>query len=260
MPEMTSYDHGTPSWVDVSSPDVDAAVDFYEKLFGWEASEPGDPAETGGYRMLMQDGKAVAGAGPIQQEGQPASWLSYVTVDDADAVAEKVKQAGGATIAEPMDVMTAGRMAIFADPAGAAFAVWQAQDHIGSELVNEPNSLVWNELQTRDTEGAKSFYADVFGWEDMQSEQMDGYTIWTVGGDAPENGKGGMVDMAGFDIPDEVPPHWDVNFAVADADAIAAKCEELGGTVVVTADGYPRRADGGPAGSSRRDVQRDQVE
>lgn len=233
MPEITKHEPGTPSWVDVASPDVDAAVDFYEKLFGWEAAEAGDPEETGGYRMLQQDGKAVAGAGPIQQEGQPPAWTTYVTVEDADATAERVKAAGGSVLAEPMDVMTAGRMAIFADPAGAVFAVWQPQEHIGAELVNEPNSLTWNELRTRDPEGAKAFYTEVFGWDPFAFEGMDGYTIWTIGGHAPENGKGGMIDMAVTEMPDEVPPHWDVNFAVEDADATAARCEELGGNVVV---------------------------
>jgi len=233
MPERTSYEHGTPSWVDVASPDVDAAVAFYEQLFGWEGSEGGDAEETGGYRMLTQNGKAVAGAMPIRMEGQPPVWTTYVSVDDVDATAEQVKAAGGSVLAEPMDVMTAGRMAVFMDPEGAAFAVWQAKDHIGSELVNEPNSLAWNELRTRDPDGAKAFYSGLFGWEPMAFPDMEGYTIWTVGGSAPENGKGGMIDMETIPMPAEVPPHWDVNFAVADADATAARCAELGGTVIV---------------------------
>lgn len=235
MPERSSYEPGTPSWVDVSSPDVDAAVSFYEQLFGWEASEAGDPEETGGYRMFTQDGKPVAGAGPIQAEGHPPVWTTYVTVEDADATAEKVKAAGGSVFMEPTDVMTAGRMAIFADPAGAVFAVWEPKEHIGAMIVNEPNSLTWNELRTRDTEGAKAFYAAVFGWDGMAFPDMDGYTIWTLGGSGPENGKGGMIDMAVTPIPDEVPPHWDVAFAVVDADAMAARCAELGGNVIVPA-------------------------
>ncbi len=235
MPERVSYEPGTPSWVDVSSPDVDAAVSFYEQLFGWQATDPGDPEETGGYRMLTQDGKAVAGAGPTQGEGHPSVWTTYVTVADADATAERVEAAGGSVFVAPMDVMTAGRMAIVADPAGAVFAVWQPRDHIGAELVNEPNSLAWNELRTRDPEAAKTFYGAVFGWGTTSAPDMEGYTIWTIGGSAPENGKGGMLDMAATPIPAEVPPHWDVAFAVADADAIATRCVELGGAVIVAA-------------------------
>ncbi|HKJ35141.1 MAG TPA: VOC family protein [Solirubrobacterales bacterium] len=233
MPQITSYDHGTPSWTDVAAPDTDAAAAFYSGLFGWDAGEAGDPEETGGYRMFSQGGKAVAGLGPIQQEGQPPAWLTYVTVDDADATAEQVKSAGGSVMMEPFDVMTAGRMAIFADPAGAVFAVWQPKDHVGAQLVNEPVSLCWNELRTRDPEGAKKFYGEVFGWDAMGFDAMEGYTIWTVGGNAPDNGKGGMMDMASAEMPDEIPPHWDIAFAVSDADATAAKCEELGGSVNV---------------------------
>ena len=50
--------------------------------------------------------------------------------------------------------MTAGRMAVAADPGGATFSMWQPRESIGSYLVNEPGSLVWNELQTSDTEAA----------------------------------------------------------------------------------------------------------
>ncbi len=233
MPERTSYEHGTPSWVDVASPDVDAAVSFYEQLFGWEGSEAGDAEETGGYRMLTQNGKAVAGAMSVRMEGQPPVWTTYITVDDADAIAEQVKAAGGSVLVGADGRDEAGRMAVFMDPEGAAFAVWQAKDHIGSELVNEPNTLAWNELRTRDPDGAKAFYSGLFGWEPMAFPDMEGYTIWTVGGSAPENGKGGMIDMATIPMPAEVPPHWDVNFAVADADETAARCAELGGTVIV---------------------------
>lgn len=231
MPEMTSYEPGTPSWVDVASPDVDSAVAFYEGLFGWNTSEAGDPEESGGYRMFSQEGKAVAGIGPIQNEGQPPVWTTYVTVEDADATGEKVKAAGGSALLEPMDVMTAGRMAIFSDPEGAVFAVWQPRDHIGCELVNEPVSLTWNELRTRDPGGAKEFYSRVFGWGAGDFPAMEGYVIWVVGEFEPGNGKGGMVDITNMPVPDEMPPHWDVAFSVEDADATASKCTELGGSV-----------------------------
>lgn len=232
MPEITSHEPGTPSWADVSSPDIDSAVSFYEQLFGWEATEAGDPEETGGYRMFVQGGKAVAGAGPTQSEEQPPAWMAYVTVADADAAVENAKAAGGSVMLEPTDVLTAGRMAVLADPAGAVFAVWEPRDSIGAELVNEPISITWTELRTRDPEGAKTFYGALFGWEGMAYSGMDGYTLWMLGGNAPENGKGGMIDMESTDMPAEVPPHWDVTFAVADPDQIAEKAKQLGGKVV----------------------------
>ena len=148
MPEVAKYAPGTPSWVDLSSPDLEASARFYRELFGWTAQASEDP-EARGYTMLQQGGKNVAGMGPAQP-GQPPAWTSYVTVEDADAAAKRVEAAGGSVLLPPMDVMDVGRMAIFADPAGAVIAVWQPRSHKGADLVNEPNSLCWNELQTRD--------------------------------------------------------------------------------------------------------------
>ena len=118
-----------------SSPDVDAAVAFYGGLFGWVAPEL--PPEAGGYRMFEKDGIPVAGCGPIMMEGQPSAWTTYVSVADADATMARVTGAGGVIFVPPMDVLEAGRMAVFADTTGAACAVWQPKEHPGAGLVNE---------------------------------------------------------------------------------------------------------------------------
>lgn len=227
MSERTSYAPGTPSWVDLSSPDTDASVEFYGTLFGWSAGEPAPP-EAGGYRIFEQGGKRVAGLGPTMAEGQPPAWLTYVTVDDADAAAERVTAAGGQVVLAPMDVMTVGRMAIFTDTVGAHFAVWQPKEHIGAEVVNEPVSLSWNELGTRDADSPQAFYKQVFGWDCDPQEMPDGrtYCTWMLNGDIV----GGMFEMPD-EIPAEIPPHWMAYFAVADCDATVAKAQELGGAV-----------------------------
>ena len=131
------------------------------------------------------------------------------------------------------------------------FCVWQAKRHRGARIVNEPGSLNFNDLNTRDVAGAKSFYGSVFGWETLGLE--GGFEMWTLPGygDHLERDNPGLRDQvaatggpAGFedvvasinpiadDQPD-VPAHWGVTFAVDDADATAAKARELGGTVVV---------------------------
>lgn len=229
MPEMTSFAPGTPSWVDLATPDPSAAVAFYSGLFGWTAGEPGPDDQTGGYRMFLLGGRPVAGAAPIVTEGHPPSWTTYITVADADATMAKVADAGGTVIAEPMDVMTFGRMAVFSDTTGAVAAVWQPRDHIGAGVVNEPGALCWNELTCRDGDAGKAFYAAVFGWE-----AVDGtpggmpYTTFRLGG----------RDVAGHirmddSWPAEIPAHWMVYFAVADTDAAAARAKELGGSISV---------------------------
>lgn len=228
MPTRDQYAPGTPSWVDLSSPDIDASVEFYGALFGWEATEPGPVEETGGYRMFEHDGVEVAGIGPVQEGGVPA-WNTYVTVDDVDATAKEVTSAGGAVYLEPMQVMDAGRMAVFADDQGAVFSVWEAGEHIGAGKVNEPVALCWNELRTRDLDKASAFYGRVFGWEGVPMPEMDGYLIASLGGD---DGIAGMMDMASGDMPDEVPPHWDAGFAVDDTDGTIAKLQEMGGQLI----------------------------
>ena len=229
---MAGYAPGTPSWVELSSPDADASAAFYGELMGWEATEPGPAEETGGYRMFQQDGQSVGGLMGHMQEGQPTAWSTYVSVADAEETAEKVKAAGGTVMVDPMDVMDLGRMAFFIDPTGAVFGVWEPKSFAGAGLVNEPNSLCWNEVATRDAETNKAFYAAVFGWDAARPSfegAPDTYVIWELDGKSV----GGMMQMTDEYFPPEVPAHWGVCFAVADCDATAAKARELGGTITV---------------------------
>jgi predicted enzyme related to lactoylglutathione lyase len=179
--------------------------------------------------MCTLRGRPVAGLGPQVSPGPPF-WTTYVTVDDVDATTEAVTGAGGQVIMEPLDVLDAGRMAVFADPAGAAFSVWQAMAHVGAGIVNEPGTLSWNELMTTDVEGAKAFYQAVFGWSAVTHEGEMPYTEFKVN----DRSIAGMMAKPPM-VPDEVPPHWSVYFAVEDTDATVAKVAELGGQLVMPA-------------------------
>jgi predicted enzyme related to lactoylglutathione lyase len=235
MPEVSEYAPGTPSWVDLASPDPEASARFYGGLFGWTATDPGPVEESGGYRMLQRDGRNVAGLGPTQAESQPAMWTTYVATDDADGVAARVREAGGQILMEPFDVLGAGRMAVFADPAGAFISIWQPQTHHGADVVNEPGSLCWNELATRDIDQAKAFYRAAFGWDgDTNAYGDTPYTEWKLGGRTV----GGMIAM-NDQWPADVPSHWMVYFAVEDVDAAAARVDELGGKVSVPPSDTP---------------------
>jgi uncharacterized protein len=221
MTEMTTYKPGTPCWVDLGSPDLDASVGFYGALLGWDVPESENPEQTGGYRIAQRRGKSAAGMMPLMQEGQPTAWTTYVSVDDADATAEAVRKGGGNVMAEPMDVMDLGRMAVFADPTGAVFGIWQPASFAGAELVNEPGTFSWNELNTRDPDGAKAFYSAVFGWESRDMDVGEGrtYTVWRHPDRAEdEESIGGLLDMRGT-VPDEIPPNWLTYFTVEELDA-----------------------------------------
>jgi predicted enzyme related to lactoylglutathione lyase len=214
--------------VDLSSTDVDASVRFYGEVFGWSAEMIDDP-EAGGYGQFVYDGRKVAGVGPVWNEGMPSVWNTYVATADAAVTADRVKNAGGTVVMEPMQIFEEGRMAVFQAPDGSFFSVWEAGGHHGAELVNEPVSFCWNELVTRDTAAAERFYPAVFGWTPNHQE-MDGvtYTEWRLDGKSIA----GMLEMSP-NYPPETPSHWMVYVAVADLDDTVAAARRLGATVLI---------------------------
>ena len=227
MTEFSSYAHGTPCWVDVTSPDLDKTIEFYRGLFGWEAHQDPRP-EAGGYTMFTLRGKYVAAASPPQQEGVPPHWTTYIASDDVDETAAKIREAGGTVLAEPFDVFDAGRMTVAQDPTGPIFGVWQAGTHHGAQLANEPGAFQWNECETRDVETAAEFYKAVFGYDvaEFDMGQEEPYRLFMLG----ENRVAGLFKMT--DEMEGVPPNWMSVFAVADCDAAATKAKELGGELL----------------------------
>jgi uncharacterized protein len=252
VPDRDGYIPGVPCWIDTSQPDPKAAVAFYSGLFGWEFEDVMPTGSEAEYFIGRLGGRDAGAVGSIPEAApQMAMWNTYICVDSADETASKVADAGGKTLMEPFDVMDAGRMAVFADPEGAVFCVWQPKENKGLQVVNEHGSLNFNGLNTRDVEGAKRFYGSVFGWTTLALG--GGAEMWTLPGygdhleeSDPEirkrvaevGGPAGFEDVVasinpiGDDQPD-TPAHWSVTFGVDDADASAAKAAELGGKVVV---------------------------
>lgn len=228
MGERTSYEPGIPCWVDLGTPHIEAAAAFYGGLFGWSVEEGENAEQTGGYRLATLRGKPVAGVMPLMQEGQPPAWTNYVSVADADATVASAREAGATVLAEPMDVMDLGRMAVFADPSGAVLGIWQPGTFVGAGVVSEAGALVWNELDTRDVAAARDFYGAVFGWAFEEREFETGTYTSIKAGDATA---GGILDVTGR-VPDEVPNHWLAYFAVDDIDASLGKASDGGGEVV----------------------------
>jgi predicted enzyme related to lactoylglutathione lyase len=229
MPEMTAYEPGTPSWVDLGAKDVNAAAAFYKAVMGWDVRDLGPDA--GGYGMFVLNGKQVAGVGPLQHEAQPPAWSTYVSVDDADAAAARIEAAGGSIMLPPMDVMEEGRVAFAADPAGAPFGLWQPRNMKGAEVVNEPGSLCWNELMSRDPSASAAFYEQVFGCKgDTADFEGTTYTQFKLN----DRSIAGMMPMPDS-MPAEVPSSWLAYFAVADCDAAVAAATGGGGAVVTPA-------------------------
>lgn len=252
MRDRSDYPAGVPCWIDSARPDPRAAARFYGDLFGWEFEDRVPDDVPGQYLVASLDGGVVGAIGSARDGGAPTPvWSTYVAVDSADAAAARVARAGGGVLAAPCDVLDAGRTAVCSDPQGAVFSVWQPGRRKGAQVVNVPGSWNWSDLNTRDPEGAKDFYAAVFGWEpsdvgfgestatmwrrpgyaDALEEIDPGIRERHSGGGAPEgfsDAIGWMLEMTG----DDVPAHWAVTFAVDGTDAAAARAAQLGGTVL----------------------------
>ena len=222
MPTRDGYPEGTPCWADLATGDVDAAKAFYGKLFGWTYRD--QDADSMPYSMADQKGLSAAGIGPLQDPNMPPVWSTYFAVDDADATAARITDAGGTLMMEPFDVMDAGRMAFAFDPTGAVFGIWQAKEHFGAAIVNEHGTLNWNELQSDDLDTALEFYATVFGHTHKTAEMPNGpYTSVSVGDR--------VVAGAMPKVMPEVPNHWGVYFAVDDVEAAMGVVNAEGGSV-----------------------------
>jgi predicted enzyme related to lactoylglutathione lyase len=252
MRERDGFPPGVPCRIDIESPQPEALVEFYGGLFGWEFENVMPDGALGKYyvaRLRARDVCAIGSqmAGPAV----PPAWNTYIWVDGADETAALVKDAGGSVLAEPVDVSEAGRMAIFADPSGAVFRVWQPGTHPGAEAVNEPGAWNWSDLNTRDIEGATGFYGKVFGWQARRVDLGFGESfMWRLPGYAdfleqfdPElrtrhkefGTPEGFSDAIGWMVrttDQDTPPHWAVTFAVEGTDGVVDRATQLGGTIL----------------------------
>ncbi|MFJ5121558.1 VOC family protein [Kitasatospora sp. NPDC088548] len=230
MPVVTApYKPGTPCWVDLMASDQQAALDFYRDLFGWQGHV--GPPEFGGYSVCSLNGKPVAGImAAMAPEGEPlppVAWTTYLATDDAEAASRAIADNGGTILYPVMDVGSVGRMLVAADPTGAVFGVWQKVDFAGAGIVNEPGALVWNELNTTDTEAAGRFYHQAVGLRPATIQGMDGYFSLNVG----DRTVGGMQKTAGYLAPG-TPPHWMTYFSVDDTDSTVDALVKAGGSVI----------------------------
>jgi uncharacterized protein len=231
MSQRTEYANGEFCWVELISSDVDGAAGFYGDLLGWEREryEP-DPQ---GYWYMRHRGQLVAGLEGLRTEGQVPAWLGYVKVDDLGATAGSVGDAGGTVLEGPLEVPGgAGSLAVCQDREGAVFALWQPGELIGAELVNEAGAWTWNNLLTRDPEGAKDFYRQVFGWRAAQPEGAPDFIWnWQVDRQHWPEGLGGLMRI-GSDMPPDAPPYWQVYFMVGSTDQAVDKTKAAGGSLV----------------------------
>jgi uncharacterized protein len=245
MGEREAYPAGVPCWVETLQPVPGAALDFYGPLFGWEFVGPGPMPDQlpGEYFVARVLGREVAGLGSLPDLGAPpvASWNTYVRVNNLEEAVEGAKAAGASLLIGPLDALPAGRLAVLIDPVGAVVGVWEARAREGAQLINEPGTWTMSSLHTTAGDRAKAFYGSVFGWrpEAFGSPEAE-MTLWRLPGYVGGEGKWTTVprDVVAVMAPTgdataAVPPHWNVNLRVDDADATVARAASLGGQVIM---------------------------
>lgn len=214
------WPEGTPSFAELTAPDLDAAEAFYGPLLGWTFDRA--PASMNHYTTALLNGRVAAALNPpIPGSGDTAGWLTHLSTGDATAAAARASAAGAQIVVAPMPVMEFGSLAVIIDPLGAVVALWQANRTIGAQVVNEPGAMIWNEHMSANLPAAQDFYRTLFGYhyDDMSAPGFEYATFDT--GDRELGGMGGGSEIA----------RWVVTFAVADTDAAVAKALDLGGSV-----------------------------
>ena len=218
----TPWPDGTPCWVDYGASDVEVAKDFYGRLFGWEFT--GADPEYGGYLIATKNGEPAAGLSPLMSEGDSPAWTTYFATGDARATADRIREAGGTVVMEPMDIEPMGTMVIALDPQGNPLGLWQSGQVTGVRVYNEPGALVWNEVAVEDPASAREFYSTVFGFVFDEVPDADGYATFATGGDP-------LGDLRG--LRPGSPKGWTVCFAVESLDDSVARVEAAGGEVTM---------------------------
>ena len=240
--EQRTYPPGVPCWIDTEPEDSSAARAFYGGLFGWTFEERMPPGSSVSYVVASLDGAVVAAIGTPGEDTVPG-WNTYVAVEDVDATAAAIEQAGGRATTPPDDAGPAGRSANFEDVTGARFRLWQPGRRAGVDIANVAGAWNFSDLHTDDQAGARTFYGGLFGWEfdDLGFAcliRRPGYGDHLESTVDPEirsrqsevSAPPGFEDAVAWLAPlaDGERPHWHVTFAVADRDAAAAQAIALG--------------------------------
>lgn len=235
---MSDIKSGDPTWMDLSTHDIDAARAFYRELLGWEFVSAGE--NFGGYQIISSEGRQVGGAmssllgpdGPTAEPQSPTGWMVYLRTEDIAATAGKVVAAGGHIMAEPMQVGSLGKMAVITDPTGAVVGLWEADEFPGFTRDAGPGTPPWFEVMTMDFDAAWAFYREAAGWElfylgengQPTDEPGDGFRYASTGA-------AGICEANSF-LPPGTQSYWRIYVEVADLDASVAKLRELGGELI----------------------------
>jgi predicted enzyme related to lactoylglutathione lyase len=238
MPTRERAPLGSPCWVDLWTSDVEGSRAFYGELFGWVAEEANP--EFGGYFMFTRDGVPVAGAMGAMGEDMPAddAWKIYLHSDDIARTLSSAEAAGGQVGGPAMEVADLGVQAVLSDPTGAALGTWQPGTFPGFTVLEEPGTPSWFELFTRDHAGAVAFYESVFHWKTNAVGDTDEFRYSTMQDPDGDDVLAGIMDASAW-LPEGVPAHWSVYWAVDEPESTITTLKALGGSVIAPFEDTP---------------------
>jgi predicted enzyme related to lactoylglutathione lyase len=219
---------GRFAWYELMTTDVAAARAFYSNVVGWEARDASTTELA--YTLFTAGNGPVSGLMALPEEarrmGATPRWMGYVGVDNADATTDRIKRLGGAVYVPPTD-SNIGRISVVADPQTAILALVEGLKTGSSEPaeLDQPGHVGWHELLAADWAKAFGFYAELFGWQkvDTESGPVDAYQLFSAGGQTI----GGMFTKR----PVEPIPYWLLYFNVGDIDAATERVRRGGGQV-----------------------------
>jgi predicted enzyme related to lactoylglutathione lyase len=123
-------DPGDWIWIQLMSRDGRKAAEFYKTVGGYEIIENTSSNKLSDY-VLASEGYARATVRTIQTDDRKVrpTWLPFVRVQNVGESVAKAKQLGGKVLIEPDPEIFNGKVAVVADPTGAAIGLleWSAE-------------------------------------------------------------------------------------------------------------------------------------
>jgi len=218
-------------WVELLTPDVKAATEFYTQVVGWTMTPWQGPND---YQMWTGARGPVGGVmaiGPeLKARGVPPHWIAYVSTPDCDQTLKQITSLGGQVQMPGTDIPEVGRFGVFKDPQGAVLALLAPNKAEQPEPPGPPQAgeIAWHELATTDYQKAFDFYHTIFGWSKTGAMEMGPgmtYQMYGRGADAI----GGMYNI---DPTHPRPASWLHYVEVPDVPRSASQITKLGGTIL----------------------------
>jgi predicted enzyme related to lactoylglutathione lyase len=223
---------GQNVWFDLMTSDVAAAKRFYSEVIGWKTEDWKDSDPKNPYTMWKIGERPIGGVmgTPAEAAGVPPHWMAHTKVDDVDATVAEAKKLGGSVHKPAWDIPNVGRLAILADPQGAAFSVYKPSEDTPTAPPSQAGEFSWAELNTTDYESAWKFYSQLFGWKATESMDMgEGMGMYFMFSDPDKVTKGGMSNMAKTM---NAPAHWLHYVTVDDINGAVERVKSKGGKVL----------------------------